>query len=73
MYSVRLLRLPSIACPSARRKHVHLRYFTPIDADNTRMFTFTMRRVKQEPAGALVLEDLLQRLVRVFREAANDQ
>ena len=41
-----LYRLPSIACPSARGRSQHLRYFTPIDADNTRMFTFTMKRVK---------------------------
>jgi len=41
-----LYRLPSIACPSSRRSTQHLRFFTPIDADNTRMFTFTMKRIK---------------------------
>lgn len=49
-----LYRLPSIACPSARRKHVHLRFFTPIDADNTRMFTYTMRRVGKSPLARLL-------------------
>ena len=39
-----LYRLPSIACPSARGRSVHLRYFTPIDKDSVRMFTFTLRR-----------------------------
>lgn len=38
--------LPSIACPGARGMSQHLRFFTPIDADHTRMFTFTMKRVK---------------------------
>ena len=41
-----LYRLPSIACPSARGRSQHLRYFTPIDADSTRMFTFTFKRVR---------------------------
>ena len=41
--------LPSIACPGARGMSQHLRYFTPIDENNTRMFTFTMKRVKNSP------------------------
>ena len=41
--------LPSIACPGARGMSQHLRYFTPIDENNTRMFTFTMKRVKNRP------------------------
>ena len=41
--------LPAVACPSSRGDSQHLRYFTPIDADNTRMFTFTMKRVKNRP------------------------
>jgi len=41
-----LYRLPSIACPSGRGPVQHLRYFTPVDAHSVRMFTFTMRRIK---------------------------
>ena len=41
-----IYRLPSIACPSGRGVVQHLRYFTPIDADSVRMFTFAMRRIK---------------------------
>ena len=33
---------------------MHLRYFTPIDADNTRMFTFAMRRVSKNPLARLL-------------------
>ena len=41
-----LYRLPAIACPSARGQSQHLRYFTPIDENNTRMFTFALKRVR---------------------------
>lgn len=44
-----LYRLPAIACPSARGNSQHLRYFTPIDANNTRMFTFAMKKVRNRP------------------------
>ena len=49
-----LYRLPSIACPSSRRRNQHLRYFTPIDANNTRMFSFTMRRTGTNPLKRLM-------------------
>ena len=44
-----LYRLPSIACPSLRFSTVLLRYFTPIDADNVRMFSFAFKRVGKNP------------------------
>jgi phenylpropionate dioxygenase-like ring-hydroxylating dioxygenase large terminal subunit len=39
--------LPAIACPGSRTVTQHLRFFTPIDANNTRMFTFALKRVKK--------------------------
>ena len=65
-----LYRLPSIACPSLRFSTVLIRYFTPIDADSVRMFSFALKRVtRKNPLVKLVVEYLLQLLVGLFQLA----
>ena len=45
--------LPAIACPGSRTVTQHLRFFTPIDGNNTRMFSFAMKRTKNSLLGRL--------------------
>ena len=68
-----LYRLPAIACPSARGQSQHLRYFTPIDENNTRMFTFALKRVRHRLMAKLWWEILLPHLVRLLQRASDDQ